>query len=175
MNGLHLLRVATLPILLAVAMAPLQASAQERQSPAAEFAAGSLLFADDGVVTEGFIGGAARVYVLPRVSVGPEIAFIAGDNHRHVMLTGNMTVDFVGPNGGQPPRVTPFAVVGAGLFQTREQFPNNETFTSNEGAFTAGAGVRGLIGDRVFVGAEARVGRELHIRLNALVGVRLGR
>ena len=171
----HLLRRTTLPIVLTVVMVPLRALAQERPSPAAELAVGSLLFADDGVVAEGFVGGTARVYVLPRVSIGPEIAYIAGDNHSHLMLTGNVTVDFLGPTGSQPRRVTPFAVVGAGLFQTREQFPNNETFTSNEGAFTAGVGVRGTIGDRVFVGAEARVGWELHLRLNGLVGVRLGK
>jgi hypothetical protein len=45
----------------------------------------------------------------------------------------------------------------------------------NEGAFTAGGGVRALVGPRVFVGAEARVGWELHLRLNGIIGVRLGR
>ena len=54
-------------------------------------------------------------------------------------------------------------------------FPDIETFTSTEGAFTAGGGVRALIGRRAFVGAEARVGWELHIRLNALIGFQFGR
>jgi hypothetical protein len=151
------------------------AAAQERPGPVGEFAAGALLFADDGVVAEGFVGGAARLYALPRVSVGPEIAFINGQNHSHLMLTGNVTFDLVRPLNRQPRQITPFAVVGAGLFRTRERFPNNEVFTSTEGAFTAGGGVRALVGKSVTVGVEARIGWELHIRVNGLVGVRLGR
>ena len=172
-NSLRLMALATM--LTTLFTVPLPASAQERPGPVAEFAAGSLLFADDGVVTEGFLGGTARVYVLPRISIGPEIAYVAGENHSHLMVTGNATFDFVRPIGREPRRVTPFAVVGGGLFQSREQFPNNETFTSNEGAFTAGVGVRALVGDRIVVGAEARVGWELHLRLNGIVGVRLAR
>jgi hypothetical protein len=149
-------------------------AAQERPSPAGEFAAGALFFADDGVVTEGFIGGAARFYVLPRISVGPEVAFIDGDDHSHLMLTGNVTFDLVRPINGEPSSFTPFAVVGGGVFRTREAFPNRETFTSSEGTFTAGGGVRALLGRYMFVGAEARVGWELHIRLNGMVGVWLG-
>jgi hypothetical protein len=161
----------------ALLLAPLvnRAAAQERPSPTAEFAVRALLFADDGIVSEGLVGGAGRVYVTPRVSVGPEVSYINGDNHSHFTLTGNVTIDLVHPVRGRPRQVTPFVTVGAGLFQTSELFGGNETFTSTEGAFTAGGGVRTLIGRRVFVGAEARIGWELHVRLNALVGVRLGR
>jgi hypothetical protein len=60
------------------------------------------------------------------------------------------------------------------MFQTREQFFNG-TYTSREGAFTAGGGVRALVADRVTVGLEMRLGWETHIRLNGLVGLRLGR
>ncbi len=176
MNPLRTRSLATLclPVLLLVPFVH-RASAQERPSPTAEFAAGALLFADDGIVSEGLVGGAGRVYVTPRVSVGPEISYIHVDNHSHFILTGNVTFDLVHPVSGRPRQVTPFVTVGAGLFQTRELFAGNETFTSTEGAFTAGGGVRTSIGRRVFVGAEARIGWELHVRLNALVGVRLGR
>jgi hypothetical protein len=151
------------------------ASAQQLPEPAIEFAAGTLLFADDGVVREGFVGGAARFYVLPRLSLGPEIAYIRGENHSHAMLTANATFDLLRPVNGQPRSVTPFVVIGGGLFRTRERFPNREDFSSNEGAFTAGGGVRTLLGRNVIVGAEARVGWELHIRLNGIIGVRFGR
>jgi Outer membrane protein beta-barrel domain len=151
------------------------ASAQARPKPVGELAVGTLLFADDSVVTEGFVGGAARFYLTPRISVGPEVALIEGNNHSHQMLTGNATVDLIRPLGGEPRAVTPFVVVGAGHIRTVQQFPNNETFTSSEGAFTAGGGVRALVGRGLFLGAEARVGWELHIRLNAIVGVRFGR
>ena len=168
-----------LPLLAALAMVfaaalPGMAIAQERSQPTLEFAAGSLFFPDDALVTETMIGGAARFYLLPRISVGPEFAHIQGDNHSHLMLTGNLTVDLLSPVNGRPRRVNPFVVAGGGWYRTREQFPN-EIFTSSEGAFTAGGGVRALVGRRLVVGAEARIGWELHLRLNGMVGVRLGK
>ncbi|MBA2305690.1 MAG: hypothetical protein H0W08_24075 [Acidobacteria bacterium] len=151
------------------------ASAQERPAPVAELAAGALLFPDDGItVKEGLVGGTARFYVSPRLSVGPEVAYVRGDDHAHLMLTGNLTFDFLGPVNGQPRPVTPFVVVGAGLFRTREEFPGTADFTSSEGAFTAGGGVRAHVGTRMILGAEARIGWELHVRVNAIVGIRLG-
>jgi hypothetical protein len=64
-------------------------------------------------------------------------------------------------------------VAGGGVFQTPESFFTG-TFTSSEGAFTARGGVRALAGDRVTIGIDARVGWELHLRLNGLIGLRLG-
>ena len=150
------------------------AAAQERPGPAVEFAAGWIGFADDGVVSESAVGGAARWHVLPRVSVGPEIIYFSGDNHSHLALTGNVTFDLLSPIEGRPRRVTPFVMAGGGLFQTRETFFNGK-FTSNEGAFTAGGGVRALAGDHVTIGVDTRIGWELHIRVNGLVGVQFGR
>jgi hypothetical protein len=160
----------------ALLLAPMAdpAAAQDRPGPAVELAAGWVGFADDGIVSESLIGGAARWYLLPRISVGPEIAYIHGANHSHLMLTGDVTCDLLSPTNGRPRRVNPFLVAGGGLFQTRDRFVN-ETFTSSEGAFTAGGGVRALVGDRVTIGAEARVGWELHLRINGLVGLQLGR
>jgi len=146
--------------------------ARDRPAPVGEFAAGVLMFPDEGIVTEGFAGGAARFYLSPRISVGPEVAYISGENHSHVMLTGNATFDLVRPVNGQPRAVTPFAVVGGGLFRTSETFPNNQISTHTEGAFTAGGGVRALVGKRVVAGVEARIGWETHIRLNGFIGVR---
>ena len=148
------------------------AAAQTRPAPAVEFSGGALLFPDDGTVTEGMLGATGRFYVTPRLSIGPEFAFISGSNHSHLMLTGNLTVDLGKPGSS----VMPFVVVGGGLFQTNENQPlTGGTFTHNEGAFTAGGGVRALVSDRVIVGAEARVGWETHVRFNGFVGFRLGR
>lgn len=146
--------------------------AQQRPAPVIEVAAGQLLFADDGVVREPFFGGAARVYLTPRMSVGPEVAFISGEQHSHFMLTGNLTCDLLSPMNGLPRQVTPFLVAGGGLFRTSESF-FNRSFGHTEGAFTAGGGVRVRIGENVTAGVEARLGWEPHIRLNALIGVRL--
>jgi hypothetical protein len=149
------------------------AAAQEPPTLAVEIPAGALVFADDGIVTEGFVGGVSRFYVSPRVSIGPEIVFVTGEHHRHLILTGNATFDLIGPVNGTR-RLMPFIVIGAGVFHTREQFPNSGTFTHAEGAFTAGGGMRVPVGDRLFIGAEARLGWELHVRVNGIVGVRFG-
>lgn len=152
---------------------PHQAVAQERPRPAIEFAAGWVGFADDGIVSEGLVGGSARLFLLPRVSIGPEVLFIQGDGHSHLIATGNVTWDVFAASG-DPRVVAPFLVVGGGLFQTRESFPIG-TFTSREGAFTGGGGVRTRASRRVTVGIDARIGWELHVRVNGLVGIQLGR
>ena len=58
-------------VLLADPMAE-PAAAQDRPDPAVEFAAGSLSFADDGVVNESMAGGGIRALVGDRVLVGLE-------------------------------------------------------------------------------------------------------
>jgi hypothetical protein len=162
---------AIMAALLLVTTAP-SAEAQSRPGPALEFAAGWVGFADDAVVSEGLVGGAARFYATPRLAFGPEIAFIDGNRHSHLMITGNLTFDLLGYVAGEPPKVDPFVVAGGGLFQTRETFPTG-SFTSGDPSFTAGGGVRVHLGRRIYAGAEARIGWETHLRLNAVVGVRL--
>jgi len=148
--------------------------AQERPAPVVEIAAGWLSFPDDGVVREAMVGGAARWYVSPRLGIGPEISYISGRNHSHFIATGNLTWDILSPASGRPRPVTPFLVAGGGLYQTREQFLVGP-YRSGEGAFTAGGGIRARVGDRVTAGVDARIGWELHLRVNGLVGVRLDR
>jgi hypothetical protein len=169
------MRAVILAITLVGAFLARTAAAQERPAPVAEFAAGPYLFPDDSLVTEGFIGGAARFYLLRRISVGPEISYVQGDNHSHLILNGCLTIDFVGPVHGQPRLFMPFATVGAGLFRSSGRSLGGRDLTYNEGSFTAGGGVRALVGPRLFVGAEARLGWEPHLRVNGFVGVRLGR
>ena len=169
----HMFRAALAVCLLAASHAT-PAAAQDRPGPAVEVTAGWVGFADDGIVSETLVGGAARWYLLPRLSIGPELTFIGGDNHSHLVVTGTVTFDVLAPANGRPARVTPFLAIGGGLFQTRESFAA-ETFTSSEGAFTAGGGIRALVGDRVSVGLDARVGWELHLRVAGLIGLQFGR
>jgi hypothetical protein len=143
-------------------------SAQDRPPLAVEVAAGSLLFPDN-VVNESFGGGNLRAYVSPGLSVGPEVSFIRGERHSHLMLTGNLTYDVL---DSRQRHVIPFLLIGGGLFQTREKFAD-ATFTATEGAFTAGGGLRAHLGDRITAGFETRVGWELHARINGFIGVRL--
>ena len=67
-------------------------------------------FADDGIVSEGLIGGAARFYLRPRISIGPELVYIGGTGHSHLIVTGNVTWDLFAPSGGRASRTTPFLV-----------------------------------------------------------------
>jgi len=167
-------RVAIVVFLLVAAPMTHLAVAQDRPGPTVDLAAGWVGFADDGIVSEGLVGGAARWYLLPRVSVGPELVYVYGTNHSHLVVTGNLTWDLLTPTNRHPRAVTPFLVAGGGVFQTREHFFNG-TYTSSEGAFTAGGGVRALVADRVTLGFEVRAGWEPHIRINGLIGLQLGR
>ena len=169
-----LLRVSLATVALLLPPTADLAAGQQRPRPTVEFAAGWVGFADDGIDSESLVGGAGRFYLRPRLSVGPEVVYILGENHSHMMVTGNVTWDLLAPVNGRPPSVSPFLVVGGGLFQTRETLFSG-TFTSNEGAFTAGGGVRARVSDRASVGIETRVGWELHLRVNGSVGLRLGR
>src|SRR5262245_5817708 len=105
-------------LVLLLPLLPFRFTGRDRRRPAPEFSAGWVGFADDGVVNEGMVGGTARWYVSPRVSVGPEALFIHGSNHSHFVLTGNVTFDVLSPINGRPRSVTPFVVAGGGLFQT---------------------------------------------------------
>ena len=158
--------------LLGVPMASL-AAAQDRPGPSFDVTAGWVGFADDGIVSETLAGGAARWHVLPRISIGPEVIYMDGDNHSHLVVTGNVTFDRFAPVDGRSRQVTPFLIVGGGLFQTRESFFTG-TFTSSEGGFTAGGGVRAPVGNRVTVGVDARIGWELHLRVGGFIGLQLG-
>jgi acetylornithine deacetylase/succinyl-diaminopimelate desuccinylase-like protein len=152
---------------------PDPAAAQDRPAPVAELSAGWVGFADDGaIVSEGLVGGAFRYYVHPRVSIGPEVVYIGGQNHSHLVVTGNVTVDLRAPGAKGSRPIVPFITVGGGMFQTREEFFAGN-FTSREGAFTAGGGVRAVVSDRVTLGVDARLGWETHVRLNGTIGIRL--
>lgn len=140
-----------------------------RPAPVVEGALGWTGFADEGVIHHTLVGVGARYYLWPRVSVGPELQWMVGPGQdRDLVLTGNLVLDALGPRSGRPRRVTPYLVLGGGLFHHSDQFGG-----STEGAFTAGPGLRARVSDRVFVAADARIGWELHLRLAAVAGVAL--
>jgi hypothetical protein len=150
------------------------AEARDRGAATAEFTAGWIGFGDNGLVNEVLLGGAARFQLHPRIGIGPEFTYIVGQNHTHLMLTANLTWDMAGRRAGGSPAVTPYLVVGSGLFHTSwSTFARSST--SNEAAFTIGAGVRWTVSERVTAGAEARLGGPPHFRVSGLVGVHLGR
>ncbi len=91
---------------------------------------------------------------------------------RDLIVTGNVMFDVLAPTAAGPRRVTPFLVAGGGLFRHSDRFPSG-TFSSTEGAFTLGLGVRAWTTRRTFVAVDARLGWEPHLRVAATVGVAL--
>ena len=151
-----------------IALAP-SAFAQGRRT-AVEGFAGYAGFVDDSTIHHKAFGGAARWYLLPRVAVGPEMVFMKGPGDEHALIaTGNVTFDFL----SGPRAVTPFLVAGGGIFHLGDSF-FGQSFSSTEGSFTAGGGVRIPIGERFYVAPELRIGWEPHVRVSVAVGWRFG-
>ncbi len=148
------------------------AGAQAIRPPASfEILAGHAGFVDDATIEHSVVGGAARIYVTPRISLGPEITYMHGPNtDRDWYFLGNLTWDIRHPQAGRPPRVSPFLIVGGGFFTHSDDFPSG-TFTSSEGAFAAGGGTRVHITDRVYAMGDFRIGWELHYRVTGGIGL----
>jgi hypothetical protein len=151
------------------------AFAQPGAAPALEVTAGYAGFVDDATISHGLVGGQARWSVTPRLSIGPEITYMRGPGFdRDLFVTGNVTWDLLSRRAPRPGLVMPYVLGGAGFFRHFDRF-GPRSFASSEGTFTAGGGARVWVTPRVYVGAEARVGWELHSRLAGTVGVQLGR
>jgi len=168
---MRLLALLGLGLLLTAGKALAQ-STETRPGPAVEFLVGYAGFVDDATIDHVIVGTAARVYLTPRIAIGPEFVYMRGPNSdRDLFLTGNLTFDVLPPRDGRPPQLTPFLVAGGGFFQHSDRF-GVSTFTSYEGAFTAGGGVRGWVTKCVYALADVRFGWELHARVNGGIGIR---
>jgi hypothetical protein len=165
-------RLSTGLAVVAVLIAAVPAVAQETRPPASlEILAGHAGFADDATIEHSVVGGAARVYLTPRISVGPEITYMRGPNSdRDWYFLANLTWDIRHPRAGRPPRVSPFLIAGGGFFTHSDTFLSG-TFTSSEGAFAAGGGTRIRLTDRVYATGDFRIGWELHYRITGGIGV----
>jgi hypothetical protein len=142
-------------------------AAQDRPRAAVEAVGGWAGFVDEATINHGIFGGAARWYLSPRVSVGPELVYMIGPgSDRDLFLTGNVTFDLF-----RDRPVTPFFVAGGGFMRHSEDFGFRK-FSSTEGAFTGGGGVRLALGERVYLAPEARLGWELHSRFSVTAGWR---
>lgn len=157
--------VAVWGVLLAGGDAWAQDAAPARPAPVVEGSLGWAGFGDEGIVHHTLLGAGVRYYVSRRVSSGPELQYMRGpDSDRDFIATGNLVVDLLAPTAYRRHRTTPYVIVGGGLFHHSDRFLTG-TFTSTEGAFTAGVGVRGWTADRVFLAVDARLGWEAHLRL----------
>jgi hypothetical protein len=158
--------VAWFAALLSAAASP--AFAQSRGGGAAEGFVGYAGFLDDTTITHTSWGGAARWYVLPRVAIGPELVYFKGPgDDRDLIVTGNVTFDVL--RRARP--LTPFLIAGGGFFRHSDRF-GASTFTSTEGSFTGGGGLRFSVGRKFYVAPELRTGWEPHLRFSVAAGWR---
>lgn len=128
-------------------------------------------FVDNATINHWISAGGGRFYLTPRLGVGPEIVYMRGPTtDRDIMATGNLTFDLL-PSDNGVRQVNPYLVVGAGLFQHREDLSGG-TFTSRETGLTGGGGVRVFLTDRFYLAPEVRLGWELHVRTSLALGFR---
>ena len=153
------------------------AAAQDKPAPIVELVVGSSGFVDESWDYFTTIGGGARIFVTPRLAIGPEIAYLRGDREASdLTITGNLTFDFVCDDGTR--RVIPYLASGGGYLRqtaTVGSGPGSTErirFTSGEGTVSAGVGARVAIGSRVFIAPEFRFGYEPETRIVVTVGIR---
>lgn len=162
------MRLQTVIAFVVVLLLPVAVSAQDR-GWVAELGAGWTGLVDDATKNFLVVGGTVRRHVSPRVSIGPEFVIMSNPGSlrdRLVMLTGNVVFD-----AAPDRRVSAFAIGGVGMFWGREQLRDGP-YWSSDPAFTAGGGLRANVTESVTVGAEYRIGWELHQRVSGFAGVR---
>ncbi len=139
---------------------------------AADVVAGYTGFLDESFVDHAAFAATIRYQVTRHFSIGPEIVYMIGPGaDRDLVLTGNAIFDFlVRPPGARAPGVNPYLVVGGGVMQHRDRF-GDRGFSSFEGAWTAGAGARVWLTNRLYALGEYRVGWEPHMRVTGGIGM----
>ncbi|MEO7648893.1 MAG: outer membrane beta-barrel protein [Bryobacteraceae bacterium] len=136
----------------------LLAPAALAQRTEGRFTLGTTSFYDDGTVNHLTAGGSLRLYLTRRWSIEPEFLYMYMRNtgfsrERDYLLWGNISFDF----RDRDRRVVPSWFAAPGLVYHRTSF-GQFTFSTTEGAFSTGAGVRIFLNDRWFVTPQVRVG-----------------
>ena len=152
--------------------------AQDRPAPIVEAVVGQSGFIDEAWDYFGTIGGGARLFVTPRLAIGPEVAYLSGEfDASNLTVTANMTFDIVRDDGRR--RVVPYLAAGGGYLRQKTLVgggPGSTAlvpFTSSEGTMSAGIGARIALGSQMFVAPEFRLGWEPESRLAVTIGVRI--
>ena len=133
--------------------------AQGKPAPIVEAVVGQSGFIDEAWDNFGTIGGGARVFVTPRLAIGPEVAYLSGDfDASNLTVTANITFDMVPDDGRR--RIVPYLAAGGGYLRQKTLVgggPGSTAlvpFTSSEGTRSAGVGARIALGSQVFVAPE---------------------
>ena len=156
------------------------ALAQSKPAPIVEVVVGRSGFIDEVWDYFTTIGAGARIFVTPRLAIGPEVAYLTGEFDRleasNLTVTGNITFDLVQDDGVR--RVVPYLAAGGGYLRQRTLVgggPGSSElvpFTSGEGTVSGGLGVRIALSSRVFIAPEFRLGWEPESRIAVTIGIR---
>ena len=137
------------------------------QRGAAEAFAGYAGFVDDVFIDHFTVGGNTRIYLSPRIGIGPEVVYMRGPGADDILyFTGNVTFDLLARQEG---RIDPFLVIGGGFFRGTTHV-GTQRFTNVEGAVTGGGGARINLTDRLYAVGEFRLGWEPHYRVTGGIG-----
>jgi hypothetical protein len=161
MNG-RLGMALTIAALLSGAGQPVRA--EDKPAPIVEAVVGTSGFIDEVWDYFGTIGGGVRVFVTPRLAIGPEVAYLSGEFDASTLtVTANMTFDIVSDDGRRRQKTR----VGGGPGSTALV-----PFTSSEATMSAGVGARIALGSHIFVAPEFRLGWEPETRIAVTIGMR---
>lgn len=145
------------------------AVAQAQSEGAVTFGGGWAAFADEGRIDHGAVGVGVEWRALPHLAVGPEVLYMIGPgDDRDLFVVGIARVGILDLRS----RVAPFVTVGGGIMTHSSSF-GASSYSSTEGAFIVGGGVRVNVSSRVFVAPEFTMGWEPHIRTSVMVGIRM--
>jgi hypothetical protein len=137
----------------------------------AEGGLGHAGFIDSPMVSHLTVGGSARVFVTPRIAIGPEMVYMRGPGtDRDFAIMGTVTFDLLA-DAGRSRRLVPYLVVSGGLTWQTVEFASGP-FTSTEGALSGGFGTRIALGRGLYLAPEARLGWEPLTRVSINVGIR---
>jgi outer membrane protein with beta-barrel domain len=155
-----------------VALGAASVAAQDRPTLIVEGVTGYAGFVDEDWIDRTMIGAGARVFVTPRIAIGPEYVYLRGTLDEHDWtLTGNATIDVLVERGPARRRVIPYIAVGAGYLRQTTQVGTG-SFTSSEGTVSGGIGARIAMGPRFFIAPEFRMGWEPEMRIGVTLGMR---
>ena len=177
---LERLFVTILPIATVLCGTAEPATAQDTPAPIVEAVIGRSGYIDEVWDHFSTIGGGARMFVTPRLAIGPEVAYLKGEfdtlDASSLTVTGSLTFDFV--RDDRRARFTPYFAAGGGYVRQKTLVgsgPGSTTlrpFTSGEGTVSAGVGVRIGVTSRVFIAPEFRMGWEPETRIAVMIGMR---
>ncbi len=135
-----------------------------------EASVGHAEFADSPPVPHSVFSAGGRVYVSRRVALGPELTVMRGPGiDRDTFLAANATFDLLVPAPARPVLVVPYLIGGLGFVSMTTQVGTGP-YSSSEGTFTTGAGVRVASRQGWFIAPEVRIGWELHWRAGVQIG-----